>query len=194
MVSKRPILLHSWESNSRILILFRNLGLRRSIEEEKIDGASKSSPREVVRLHHNFHTVRVAVVNTVREGLVRRAFATFFIAEAALLNLRLRQGPLRHVAALVEVACLKVERMAAVEIAINWVTHVSSVDGSREVVVESKAMNALSQTVEVVVVGKCVDELDKLVLVNELAALGCEDNVSSRLTSDGEPERWVIAP
>lgn len=52
----------------------------------------------------------------------------------------------------------------------------------------------LTQTVEVVVFRQSADELDELVLINEVAALGVEDDIASRLTGDGEPERWVITP
>lgn len=42
--SKRPILLHSWEPNGRCLVLLSDLRLRGTIEEEQINGASKSPP------------------------------------------------------------------------------------------------------------------------------------------------------
>ena len=84
--------------------------------------------------------------------------------------------------------------MASIDVAIDWITHVSSVDGCSEVIVEAKTVNAFTKAVEVVVLGQDVDEFNELVFVNKVGALGGEDNISGRLAGYGKPERWIIAP
>jgi hypothetical protein len=55
-------------------------------------------------------------------------------------------------------------------------------------------VDALTQAIKIVVFGQSVDELDELVLVYEVGALGGEDNITGGLSGDSEPERWIITP
>jgi hypothetical protein len=66
--------------------------------------------------------------------------------------------------------------------------------GSGEVIVQTKAMDTLAETVEVVVFRKAVNELNELVLIDKLGALGSEEYISCGLSANVEPERWVVAP
>jgi hypothetical protein len=84
--------------------------------------------------------------------------------------------------------------VASINVAIDWVTHVSSVDGGREVVVQAETVYTFTKTIKVVILGQCVDKLDKLILIDEVCAFGGEDDISSGLAGHGEPERRVIAP
>lgn len=84
--------------------------------------------------------------------------------------------------------------MATVQVAVDRITYVSSVDGRSEVVVKTKTVNSFTQTVKVVVLWQAVYKFNKLIFVNEMGALSCEDDVSSRGALDIEPKRWLISP
>jgi hypothetical protein len=133
----------------------------------------------------------VAVIDTMRARLVWR---TARFAMPVLFNFGLLQGLVAAILALLKVASLQVERMTSVKVAVDRITYVSSVDCRSEVVVEAKTVNSLTQAVEVVILRQAVYELDKLILVNEVGSLGCEDYVASRGALDIEPERWLITP
>lgn len=137
--------------------------------------------------------MRVAVVDTMRVRFKWRARGVGG-TEATLLHFRLLQSPLGLVTTLLEIARFKVEGMASVDVVINWITSIGGIDGGREVVVESEAVNTFAKPVEVVVLRKSIDKFDKLVFIDKLAAFGGEDDIASGLPSDREPKRWVIAP
>lgn len=73
------------------------------------------------------------------------------VPKVTLVELGLLQGVLGAFSVLFKVARFQVEGVAAVQVAVNWVTHVSSVNGGGEIVVQSKPVDALAQAVEVVV-------------------------------------------
>lgn len=84
--------------------------------------------------------------------------------------------------------------MTSIDIPINRITYVSSIDGCCEVVVEAKAMDAFTEAIEIVVFGQSIDKLDELILVYQMRALGGEDCISGRSASDREPKRWIVTP
>lgn len=84
--------------------------------------------------------------------------------------------------------------MTTVQVAVDRITYVSSIDGRSEVVVETKTVNSFTQTVEIIVLWQAVYKLNKLIFINEMGALSCEDDVSGRGALDIEPKRWLVAP
>jgi hypothetical protein len=68
--------------------------------------------------------------------------------------------------------------MATVEVPVNGIAYVSSVDGRIEVVVQSQPVNTFAEAVEIIVFWQVRDKLDELVLVDECSVLGCEDSVA----------------
>ena len=84
--------------------------------------------------------------------------------------------------------------MTAVQVAVNWVTNVRSIDGGSEVAVETETGDTLTKTVEIVVFWQTVDKFNELVLIDELGALSSEDDISSGVTTDIKPKRWLVAP
>lgn len=130
----------------------------------------------------------------MRVGLVAGAFAVRGVAILPLLKFRLREWLSGAVTTLLEVAGLQVERVTAIDVAVDWITYVSSVDSRSEVVVQTKAVDAFTKTVEVVIFGESVNEFDELIFVDQMCALCVENYISRRLAGYGEPERWVITP
>lgn len=145
----------------------------------------------MIGLHHYVHTMGVPVINAVRTRLVGRTigFGIFLLSD-----LGLRQGLGATALTLLKVPGLEVKRMAAVQVAVDRITYVSSIDGRSEVIVETKTVNSFAQAVEVVVLWQVVYKLNKLILVNEFGVLGCEYDVSGRATLNIEPKRWLIPP
>lgn len=137
----------------------------------------------MIGLHDNIHTVSVAVVDTVGARLVWGTTGLAILVDFGLLQ-RLIAGGFT----LLKVTSLKVEGMATVKVAINWIAYVSSVDGRSEVVVKTKAVNAFTQTVKVVVFRQAINKLDKLVLINEVGAFSSKDDISGGATLDIEPK------
>lgn len=74
------------------------------------------------------------------------------------------------------------------------VTSIRCVYSSREIIAQSKAMDALSQAIKVVVLRKSGDKLNKLVLVHKDTTLSCKDNISGALADHSEREDGIIAP
>lgn len=135
----------------------------------------------------------------MRVRFITRAFAivriaTVAVAVVSFLKFGLLEWFLCAVATSFKVASLQIERMASVDIAVNRVTHVSSVDGRSEIIVETKTMDAFTETIKIVVLGKSVDKFDKLILVNKVVSFGSEYNISSGAAGHREPEGWIITP
>lgn len=78
-----------------------------------------------------------------------------------------------------EVPRLQVEWVATVNVPINGVAHVCSVDGGREVVVQPQAVYPLTKSIEIVVIRQSCHKFDELVFIDEFLVLGCEDDISS---------------
>jgi hypothetical protein len=78
--------------------------------------------------------------------------------------------------------------VASIDIAVDRITYVSSVDGCGEIVVEAQTVNTLSEAIQVVVLRQGVDKLNELVFVDEMRAFGREDGITRRLSRDAEPK------
>jgi len=138
--------------------------------------------------------MRVAIVETMGTRLVSGSCWLITVPDDWLLDFRLLQGHIAGIAAFLEVTCFQVEWMTAVQVAVNWVANVRSIDGGSEVVVETETGDTFTKTVEIVVFWQTVYKFNELVLIDELSAFSSEDDISSRVTTDIKPERWLVAP
>lgn len=89
---------------------------------------------------------------------------------------------------------VEVEGVVAIDVSINGVAGIGSEEGRGEVVAQTQSVNSLTHTVEVVVLRQLGNELDELVLVDQNASSCVIQDITSRLTDDGEGEARVIAP
>lgn len=194
VVAEGPVLLHCGQANGRGLVLFGDLGLGRTVEEEEVNATSETPPGQVCGFENNVHAVRVAKVDAVRVGLESRALVTGGVFTVSVNDFGLLERLLGIVSAGLKVASLQVEWMTSIDVTIDWVTHVSSVNGGRKVVVQAEAVYTFTKTIEIVVLGQGVDKLDELILIDEVCAFGGEDDISGGLAGYCKPERWVIAP
>jgi len=193
VIAQRPIALHGRKTNGRLLILPGDIWLRWPVEEEQVDGSTECPPGIVFGLQDDLHAMRIPVIHAVGKPIVRGA-SSHLIASPARVELRLQERLESAVSSPIKVAGLEVKGVTSIEVAVDWIPYVSSVEGGCEVVVQAKTMNTLAQTIEVVIFGQRVDKLNKLVLVDEMGAFGGEKDVTGRLAGYGKPEGWIITP
>jgi len=84
--------------------------------------------------------------------------------------------------------------MVTVDVAVNGVSGVRSVEGPGEIVSESEGMDGFSQSIEVVVLRQRTAELNELVFVDQDRALGGEEHVAGGQASDREGEGRIVLP
>ena len=84
--------------------------------------------------------------------------------------------------------------MHTVKIVIDRVAVVSSIEGRRQVVTESDAVQTLAHAIKVVVFRQVRNELDELVLVDKDAALGGKEDITSRLSEYCKRESGFVGP
>jgi hypothetical protein len=114
MVAKSPVLLHRWQAWSAILVRRDYLGSSVSRVEVQIDTATGCPPCNVFGVHEDFLRMRIAVVQAVR------------VSNIVTLRIEIRAVYIIHllVAPLLEVACVDIDWMRAVDIAIDRITSV----------------------------------------------------------------------
>jgi hypothetical protein len=85
-------------------------------------------------------------------------------------------------------------KFLTVKVPVHRVSVIGCEHSGGQVVAQSDSVKSLSQTIEVVVLGQLGYKLNVLILEDQHGALGGEDNITSRLSQDGEAEGRVIGP
>lgn len=185
MEAETPVLLHSWQPNRANLVLLRDLLLIRTVKEVQVNRATERTPGHIGWQHKRLHWVSTPLVHAMAHTLV------------SLVRGRILRRDERMLASLLVnlvVPGVKVERMVAIDVAIDWVTSIGREESSGKVVPQAQVMDALAHTIEIVVLRQLGDELDELVLVYQHGATSVEEHISGRLADDGKAECWLVAP
>jgi hypothetical protein len=126
MEAETPVGLHCWHTDD-IQILAGDLRLGWAREKVEVDVPADRPPSDVVRAHEDLLAMRISKVNAMRAGGIGAS--------------RLSLVRCQKKAILVEIAGFKIEWMTPIDVLINGIANVCSVDGSCEVVPKSKTMD-----------------------------------------------------
>lgn len=121
--------------------------------------------------------MNIAKIDSVRVGFIVRVGSLAFV-KSTLFCAYTHKASL-PVGICFEVPSLKVEWMASIDIAVNWIACIGSVYGSCEVIIQAQAMYPLPKPGEIIVFRQRRDEFNKLILKNEILVFRSKNNVAS---------------
>lgn len=175
MVPKGPVRLHSRKSSSSALILRDSLSRRGPIEEIHINTSSNGAPSEVIGSQQDLLTVHVPRIDGMGVGFalgVAVGLGCIFLCESRV----------------------DINRMRTVDVSIERIGSVRSVNGGIEHVVELERVHTLPQARDIVALRQLRSKLQKLVFEDYLGVLGGEEDVAGGAPGNFEPEGGLVMP
>lgn len=175
MIAQAPVSLHCWETCCARLILLRDFCYGGPVIEEEVDAATEQAPRKALRAQKHFLAMQVSQIDPMRIRLIVRTATSPSTIRLCFIG----PGIETSITASLKVPGLQIEGMTAIEISVNWVSYVSSVDGGIEIVVEPQTVNTFAKSIEIVVFGQVCLELNELIFVDKCRVFRGEDDVPS---------------